>query len=156
MLEDVSPTFDSSLTKSMLELAMELVTEVWSITEWHRGMTHEHLNHSGRVINLDKLAVGTEVYFYKPPTVQDVKQKGRKAKHLEHYVGPARIIKKRGDRSFQIAYRHPDSNKEQLFQREASMLILKKEMKDFTVREMEVLPTKHMQESFPGKVKWSS
>ena len=84
------PTFDSSLTKSILELAMELVTEVRSITEWHRRMTHEHLNQSGRVINLDKLAVGTEVYFYKPPTVHDVKQKGRKAKHLEHYVGPAR------------------------------------------------------------------
>ena len=112
MLEDVSPTFDSSLTKSILELAMELVTEVRSITEWHRRMTHEQLNQSGRVINLDKLVVGTEVYFYKPPTVQDVKQKGRKVKHLEHYVGPARITKKIEDRSFQIAYRHPDSNKE--------------------------------------------
>ena len=132
MLEDLSPTFDSSLTKSILELAMELVTEVRSITEWHRRMTHEHQNQSGRVINLDKLAIGTEVYFYKPPTVHDVKQKGRKAKHLEHYVGPARITKRIGDRSFQIAYRHPDSNKEQLFQREAGMLILKKEMNDFS------------------------
>jgi hypothetical protein len=96
---------------------MELVTEVRSITEWHRRMTHENLNQNGRVINLDKLAVrvGTEVYFYKHPTVQDVKQKDRKAKHLEHYVGPARITKRIGDRSFQIAYRHPDSNKEQLF-----------------------------------------
>ncbi len=33
MLEDVSPTFDSSLTKSILELAMKLVTAMWSITE---------------------------------------------------------------------------------------------------------------------------
>ncbi len=151
ILEDVSPTFDSSLTKSILGLAMELVTEVWSITEWHRRMTHEHLNQSGRVINLDKLTVGTEVYFYKPPTVQDVKQKGRKAKHLEHYVGPARITKKIGDGSFQIAYRHPDSNKEQLFQREAGMLILKKEMNNFTVREVEVLPMKHIAGKLPRK-----
>ena len=151
MLEDVSPTFDSSLTKSILELAMELVTEVRSITEWHRRMTHEHLNQSGRVINLDKLAVGTDVYFYKPPTVQDVKQKGRKAKHLDHYVGPARITKKIGDRSFQIAYRHPENNKEQLFQREAGMLILKKEMNNFTVREVEVLPMKHIAGKLPRK-----
>jgi hypothetical protein len=151
MLEDVSPTFDSSLTKSILELAMELVTEVRSITEWHRRMTHEHLNQSGRVINLDKLAVGTDVYFYKPPTVQDVKQKGRKAKHLDHYVGPARITKKIGDRSFQIVYRHPESNKEQLFQREAGMLILKKEMNNFTVREVEVLPMKHIAGKLPRK-----
>ncbi len=51
MLEDVSPTFDSSVTKSILELIMELVTEVRSVTEWHRRMTHENLNQSGRVIS---------------------------------------------------------------------------------------------------------
>ncbi len=69
MLEDVSPTNNSSLTKSILGLIMELVTEVRSITEWHRRMTHENLNQSGRVDNLEKLAIGTEVYFSKPLTV---------------------------------------------------------------------------------------
>ncbi len=89
--------------------------------------------------------------FYKSPTVQDVKQKSRKTKHLDHYVGPARITKKIGDRSFQIAYRHPDSTKEQPFQREAGMLIMKKEMNDFSIREVEVLPLKHIAGRLPRK-----
>ncbi len=72
----------------------ELVTEVRSVTEWHRRMTRENLNQSGGVVNLEKFVIGAEIYFYKPPTAQDVKWKGRKAKHLDHYVGPARITKK--------------------------------------------------------------
>ncbi len=78
--------------------------------------------------------------------MQDVKQKGRKAKHLEYYVGPVRITKKIGDRI----------NKEQLFQREAGMLIMKKELNDLSIREVEVLPLKHVAEGCPGKGKWSS
>jgi hypothetical protein len=124
--------------KSKFELTMELVTEVRSITEWHRSMTHENLNQSGRVVNLEKFVIGTEVYFYKPPTVQDVKQKGMKAKHLDHYVGPAKITKKNGDRSFQISYKHPDGERwEEAVVSERSMnakLILKKEIKVFSFR----------------------
>ncbi len=96
--------------------------------------------------------IGAEFYFYKPPTVQDIKRKGRKAKHVDHYVGPARITKKIGDRPFQIAYKHPESDKEQLFQREAGiMLILKKERRDFSVAEIEVPSLKHVAGRLPVK-----
>ena len=79
------------------------------------------------------------------------RREGKQSIWITHYVGPARITKRIGDRSFQIAYRHPESNKEQLFQREAGMLILKKEMNDFTVREEEVLPMKHTAGKLPRK-----
>ncbi len=40
------------------------------------------------------LEQGSKVYFYKPPSQQEqeVIQRGRKAKHLMHYQGPATIV----------------------------------------------------------------
>jgi hypothetical protein len=45
--------------------------------------------------NLDKFVVGAKIYFYEPPNVQDTKLKGSKAKHLDHYVGPSKVTKRR-------------------------------------------------------------
>jgi hypothetical protein len=66
---------------------------------------------------------GTKVYFYKPPSAVEAERKGRKAKHMDHYAGPATIIKKEGTRSFLIEYRNSDG-KVRTFQRDASMLSL--------------------------------
>jgi hypothetical protein len=35
---------------------------------------------------------GDRVYFYRPPTQQEVIKRTRKAKHLAHYHGPATIL----------------------------------------------------------------
>jgi hypothetical protein len=56
-----------------------------------------------------------------------VEKKTRKAKHIDHYVVPATIIKKIGSRSFQISYLNPATGLTQLLQRDAGMIILKKE-----------------------------
>jgi hypothetical protein len=70
---------------------------------------------------------GAKVYFYRPPSVLDVEKKTRKAKHIDHYVEPATIIKKLGGRSFQISFTNPLTGVTQLLQRDAGMIILKKE-----------------------------
>ncbi len=67
------------------------------------------------------------MYFYRPPSILDVAKKTRKAKHIDHYVGPATILKKIGSRSFQLSFVNPLTGIAQLLQRDAGMIILKKE-----------------------------
>jgi hypothetical protein len=52
--------------------------------------------------HVTKFHKGTEVYFYKPPSAVEAERKGWKAKHMDHYAGPATIIRKVGTRSFLI------------------------------------------------------
>jgi hypothetical protein len=59
----------------------------------------------------------------KPPTALESEKKGRKTKHMDHYAGPARIIKQVGKRSFLIEYRNA-KGKSKVFQRDAGMLSL--------------------------------
>jgi hypothetical protein len=70
-------------------------------------MSHESLNQKGQRYNLDHYEVGAKVHFYRPPSILDVAKKTRKAKHLDHYVGPATIVKKIGSRSFQLSFVNP-------------------------------------------------
>ncbi len=127
ILEDVSPVFDGSAVKHILEKAVEIAVEVKAVSEWHRRMMHEGLNQKGQRYNMDHLVEGAKIYFYRPPSVLDVVKKTRKAKHIDHYVGPAVIVKKIGSRSFQISYTNPLTGTAQLLQRDAGMIILKKE-----------------------------
>jgi hypothetical protein len=119
ILEEVLPVFDGSAVKHVLEKAMEIADEVKAVSEWHRRMTHEELNQKGQQYNMDHLVEGAKVYFYRPPSVLDVVKKTRKAKHIDHYVGPAVIIKKIGSRSFQISYTNTLTGTTQLLQRDA-------------------------------------
>jgi hypothetical protein len=54
--------------------------------------------------NLDHFVDGAKVYFYRLPSVLDVEKNTRKAKHIDHYVGSATIVKRIGSRSFQISF----------------------------------------------------
>jgi hypothetical protein len=126
ILEDVSPVFDGSAVH-ILEKAMELAEEVKATSGWHRRMSHESLNQKGQRYNLDHYEVGAKVCFYRPPSILDVAKKTRKAKHIDHYVEPATIVKKIGSRSFQLSFVNPSTGISQLLQRDAGMIILKKE-----------------------------
>jgi hypothetical protein len=106
---------------------MELAEEVKATSEWHRRMSHESLNQKGQRYNLDHYEVGAKVYFYRPPSILDVAKKTGKVKHIDHYVGPATIVKKIGSRSFQLSFVNPLTCLAQLLQRDAGMIILKKE-----------------------------
>ncbi len=55
-------------------------------------MNAHNLNQSGKVISGEPLEKGDKVYFYRPPSQQEVLKIGRKTKHLMHYQGPAIII----------------------------------------------------------------
>ncbi len=55
-------------------------------------MNAHNLNQSGKVISDKPLNKGEKVYFNRAPSKQKVQKRGRKAKHLMHYQGPAIII----------------------------------------------------------------
>jgi hypothetical protein len=90
---------------------------------------------------------GRKVYFYRPPSVLDVVKKTRKAKHIDHYVGPAVIVRKIGIRSFQISYTNPLTGTTQLLQRDAGMIILNKEWlsPSLVPSENRLTPKKHQE-----------
>jgi hypothetical protein len=56
-----------------------------------------------------------------------VERKTRKAKHIDHYAGPATIVKRIGSRSFKISFFNPSTGATQLLQRDAGIIVLKKE-----------------------------
>ncbi len=114
---------------------MRMAEIVRSTSEWHRRMSSNRLSQNGKRINYETLKPGAKVYFYKPPSsAQEVAKRGRKAKHLDHYTGPAtKILRSIGTRSFVVQYLYTDdSGTTQTYQRDASMisLISPKEIKD--------------------------
>jgi hypothetical protein len=102
-------------------LLQSLMAEVVrSTSEWHRRMTSENLSQSGQAVELGKYVIGHKAYFYRPPSMNETITRGRRAKHIDHYVGPGIIIKHIGTRSIVIRY------KEKHFQRDAGMILLEK------------------------------
>jgi hypothetical protein len=74
-------------------------------------------------INRKALVPGAKVYFYKPPSTQEVEKRRRKAKHLDHYMGSATILRSVGTRSFIIQYTD-EKGVTRTYQRDASMISL--------------------------------
>jgi transposase InsO family protein len=122
-IEDSEPGVLQGKVKNLIELAMRMAEVAKSTSEWHRRMTAHNLGQNGRKIQLEKYKPGTKVYFYKPPSAKEAEIKGRKAKHMDHYAGPAIIIKQIGTRSFLIEYKNADG-KLKTFQRDVGMLSL--------------------------------
>jgi hypothetical protein len=54
----------------------------------------------------------TKVYFYKPPSQQEVSAKGRKAKHLAHYHGPATVTAVPRRRQLELRYEGKTFNRD--------------------------------------------
>jgi hypothetical protein len=119
-LEDVDAFFDQSIIKEQLELAVRMAEVVRATSEWHRRMTAENLSQSGQPVDLTKYVIGHKAYFYKPPSMKETITRGRRAKHIDHYVGPGIIMRHIGTRSIVIRY------EEKEFQRDAGMVMLEK------------------------------
>ncbi len=62
-------------------------------------MTSENLIQSGQLVDLAHMPIGAEAYIYKPPPQQETVNRGRRAKHIDHYIGPGRIVRHIGTRS---------------------------------------------------------
>jgi hypothetical protein len=86
-LEDVDAFFDQSVIKEQLELAVRMAEVVRATSEWHRRMTSENLSQSGQTVDLEKYVIGHNAYFCKPPSMNETVTRGRRAKHIDHYVG---------------------------------------------------------------------
>jgi hypothetical protein len=101
-----SPTqaWDKSLPKKVLELAARMAIVAQAYSEWHRGMTSEKLNQANRPFDDSQLQFEMKVYFYKPPSQQEVSAKGRKTKHLAHYHGPATVTAVPRRRQLELQY----------------------------------------------------
>jgi hypothetical protein len=123
LLEDDDKTFDNNELKSVMELAMRMAEIVRSTSEWHRRMTSDKLSQTGKSISYEALIPGAKVYFYKLPYAQEVLERGRKAKHLGHYTGPATILRAIGIRSFVLQYTDA-KGATRTYQRDASTISL--------------------------------
>jgi hypothetical protein len=119
-LEDVDQSFDQSMIKEQLELAVRMAEVVRATSEWHGRMTSENLSQSGHVVNLDNYPIGKQAYLYKPPSMAETITRSRRAKHIDHYVGPGVITRHIGTRSMVIRLNRKD------FQRDAGMIMLEK------------------------------
>ena len=122
-IEDGEPKELQGKVKDLIELAMRMSEVAKSSSEWHRRMTAQNLGQNGRKIQIENYTPGTKVYFYKPPSAMEAEKKGRKAKHMDHYAGPAVIVKRIGTRSFLIEYKNSEG-KIRTFQRDVGMLSL--------------------------------
>ena len=81
--------WEKSIFPKVLKLAERLATEAQRHSEWHKRMNSHNLNQSGAKVEEKGLSPGDRVYFYRPPTQQEIARRDRKAKHLAHYHGPA-------------------------------------------------------------------
>ena len=81
---------------------------VRATSEWHRRMTSENLSQSGKKVELERYIIGQNAYLYKPPSMNETITRGRRAKHIDHYVGPGVIMKHIGTRSMVIRYQGKD------------------------------------------------
>ena len=77
----------------------------------------------------DSIQSGDQVYFYKLPTQHEIARRGRKAKHLAHYHGPATVRGKVDgrDRQYHIEYGGKG------FKRDISMLVPEKRIRAIDV-----------------------
>ena len=128
-LEDVDEFFDKSDIKQQFELAMRMAEVTRSTSEWHRRMTAENLGQHGQVVNLSDLPIGAKAYVYKPPTQQETIARGRKAKHIDHYIGPGTITSHLGTRSVVVTIKDKNGI-EREYQRDAGMILLRKPRPD--------------------------
>jgi hypothetical protein len=83
-------------------------------------MTAENLSQSGQAVNLTNYPIGVEAYLYKPPSMAETITRGRRAKHIDHYIGPGIITKHIGTRSMVITLNGRE------YQRDAGMIMLEK------------------------------
>ena len=112
---------DKGLNKKVLELSIRLAKVAQMHSEWHRKMTAQKLNQSGKKIEDKLLKAGSKVFFYRPPSQGETLRLNRKKKRLFHYRGPATAINRLRDRQRAIEY--AVNGRTRQFKRDASMLI---------------------------------
>ena len=123
-IQEPDTTWENSIFPKVCRLAERLAYDAQRHSQWHKRMNAHNLNQSGAKIHDKGLQPGDKVYFYRPPSQHEVIRRGRKAKHLAHYHGPATIQGKieGRDRQYHLTY---DGKS---FKRDISMLVPEKDM----------------------------
>ena len=140
---DVSERFDESDVKKIFELAMSFAEQAKTQSEWHRRMSNEKLDQTGKKRKTSPIPIGSKIWFYKPPSQEEAIAKGRKVKHLSHYHGPAKITKQINKHIYEFQFNG------KTYQREQGMLIRHSENKtldrsyDHESIDAKLCPTKH-------------
>jgi hypothetical protein len=93
-ISESDKTWEKSIFPNILKRAERLASEAQRQSQWHKHMIAHNLNQSGAKIVEKGFNPGDRVYFYKPSTQQEIARRGRKAKHLAHYHGPAIVQSK--------------------------------------------------------------
>ena len=106
LMEDVPPATEFSVD-SIRVAAAEYTRLAKAHADYTRQQNADHLNKHGRL--LKELKVGSHVKIYKPPSQEEVKRRGRKAKHITQWTGPYVITAKPSPTYFHLAdVKHPE------------------------------------------------
>ena len=118
-LQEPDEKWEATIFQKVCKFAERLADEAQRQSQWHKRMNAHNLNQSGKKIPDKPYDRGDKVYFYQPPSQNEVIQRGRKAKHLMHYRGPATITQPIPGRRRQYEIEFEDK----LFKRDIGMLI---------------------------------
>ena len=92
-------------------------------------MTSEQLNQAGKPISATGIPSGSQVYFFKLPSQGQAEEQGRMVKHLNHYCGPATVVRKVPSRLRNYELTHKDaSGKITSYFRDVAMIVPAHEM----------------------------
>ena len=106
LMEDTAPATDFSVD-SIRVAAAEYTRLAKAHADYTRQQNADHLNKHGRL--LKELKVGGKVKIYKPPSQEEVKRRGRKAKHIMQWSGPYVVTAKPSPTYFHLAdVKHPE------------------------------------------------
>ena len=140
-LQEPDSKWESSIFLKVCKLAERLAEEAQSQSQWHKRMNAHNLNQSGRQISDEPYQSGDRVYFYLPPTQQEVLKTGRKVKHLMHYRGPATVVKLIPGRRRQYEIEFQGKT----FKRDVGMLVPEQTISEIDIKTLD--PTKSPQEA---------
>jgi transposase InsO family protein len=129
-IDDADKNWEKTIFPKVCKLAERLASEAQRHSQWHKRMNAQALNQAGEKTP-PHLQIGDRVYFYRPPTQQEVIKRTRKAKHLAHYHGPATILSNVDgrERQYNIEYLG------KVFKRDIGMLIPEKRMQQPGIRD---------------------
>jgi hypothetical protein len=139
-LQEPDEKWESTIFHKVCKLAERLADEAQRQSQWHKRMNSHNLNQSGKKIPETPYSRGDKVYFYQPPSQNEVIKRGRKAKHLTHYRGPATITQPIPGRRRQYEIEFEGK----LYKRDVGMLIPQQTMREIdplTLDVVEVPPT---------------
>jgi hypothetical protein len=71
-LQEPDHKWESTIFNKVCKLAERLAEDAQRHSQWHKRMNAHNLNQSGKLISDKPLEKGDNVYFYRPPSQQEI------------------------------------------------------------------------------------